>query len=220
MRNLLHRVFEEKVWRGSATDRRSGPGSTMEATTRLRAALPDLFERYKVKTFLDAPCGDWHWMSAVDISDITYLGCDISASVIDANIEEFDRDGVTFSHLDITSDPLPKADMMMCRDCLFHLKHRFRWFFFENFIASDIPYLLMTMHHLDGNRMLTSNGNFAAFSPLAEPFNFPDPVVMIHETMEELPADMSKEEKPLQYRSLGIWRKEDVAKALENAVRE
>lgn len=220
MRKMLQRVFEEKVWRGSAQDRRSGPGSTMEATERVRAALPGVLERYKVKTFLDAPCGDWHWMSTVDIGDVTYIGGDISSAIIDANKEEFDRDGVSFQHLDITSDPLPKADLMMCRDCLFHLKHRFRWLFFENFIASDIPYLMMTMHHLDRNRSLTSNGNYAAFSPRAEPFNFPEPLEMIHETMDALPEDMTKEEKPLSYRSIGIWRKEDVEKAFAAADRE
>lgn len=192
----------------------------MEATERLRAALPSLLERYEVKTFLDAPCGDWYWISTVEIGDVTYIGGDISAAVIDANIESYARDGVTFQHLDITSDPLPKADMLMCRDCLFHLKHKFRWLFFENFVASGIPYLMMTMHHLDRNRNLTSNGNFAAFSPLAEPFNFPEPLEMIHETMDSLPEDISKDEKPLQYRSMGIWRAEDVAKALAAADRE
>ncbi len=214
MRKMLQRVFEEKVWRGSAQGRRSGPGSTMEATERLRAALPDLLKRYEVQTFLDAPCGDWHWMSTVDLGDVTYIGGDIAASVIDANIEEFGRNGVSFHHLDITSDPLPMADMMMCRDCLFHLKHKFRWLFLENFVASEIPYLMMTMHHLDQNRPLTTNGNFAAFSPMAEPFNLPAPIEMIHETMDALPKDMSRDEKPLRYRSLGIWRREDVEKAV------
>jgi hypothetical protein len=216
MRKMLQRVFEEKVWRGSAEGRRSGPGSTMEATERVRAALPSVLKRYNVKTFLDAPCGDWHWMSTVDIGDTIYIGGDISRAVVEQNTEEFSRDGVSFHHLDITSDPLPAADLMMCRDCLFHLKHKFRWLFFENFASSSIPYLMMTMHHLDRNRPLTTNGNFAAFSPLAEPFNFPAPAEMIHETMDELPYDMSSEESPLMYRSLGIWRREDVIVAVQN----
>jgi SAM-dependent methyltransferase len=214
MRKMLRNVFEQKVWRGSDEGSRSGPGSTMEATAKLRAALPGVFDRYDVKTFLDAPCGDWNWMSQVNLGNVAYIGGDIAEPVIADNIARFERPGVSFLHLDITSDPLPKADMIMCRDCLFHLKHKFRWLFFENFLASGIPHLMMTMHHLDRNRPLTTNGNYAAFSPMAEPFSFAAPLEMIHETMEALPADMSREEKPLQYRSLGIWHRDAVADAV------
>ena len=218
MRKMLHRVFENKYWYGSK-EGWSGKGSSMEATTRLRAALPDVLQRYNVSTFFDGACGDWVWMRSVDLSGIEYIGADISLRTIRHHQMRYAHPNRRFIHADITSDTLPDADLMLCRDCLFHLKHKFRWFFFENFVRSNIPFLMMTMHHLETNRQLTSNGNFAAFSPLAEPFLFPEPREMIHETMDELPEDLRAYDdvERRSFRSLGIWSKAAIAAALADA---
>lgn len=217
MRRRLRDVFETKVWRGSEDGYRSGPGSSLEATERLRAALPGFLEDYGVETFLDAPCGDWRWMQEVDLEHVDYIGADISLELIEGNRRRHARAGVRFEHLDITSDPLPKADMMMCRDCLFHLKNRFRWTFFQNFAASEIPYLLMTMHHMDANRPLGEVGRYAAFSPMAPPFHFPEPLAMIHEGFDALPRDWSSVEKPWHYKSMGLWTRAQVGEVLLDA---
>jgi len=215
MRKKLQDVFEEKVWRASASGMRSGPGSTLEATARVRDAFPEILKRYNVKTLLDAPCGDFHWMKEIELGDVTYIGGDISAQIIDDIKGKYTSDKVSFQHLDITSDPLPDADLMLCRECLFHLKHRFKWAFFRNFAASNIEYLMMTMHHFPENPHLSATGNFQPFSPKAPPFNFPEPLEMLHETVDELPTDLSEVEEPLFIKSLGIWRRDDVIKVLE-----
>lgn len=49
-------------------------------------------------------------------------------------------------HLDIAQDRLPQADLMICRDCLFHLSYEDTERFLRNFRASGIPYLLTTTH--------------------------------------------------------------------------
>ena len=82
MRKALQEVFENADWSDQNGSPRSGSGSTLEYTARLRAALPGLMKRYKVKTFLDAPCGDWFWMSAVELKGVSYIGGDISESLI------------------------------------------------------------------------------------------------------------------------------------------
>lgn len=215
MRRVLRDVFETKRWRGSDKGYRSGPGSSLEATRRVREQLPGLLRDFEVETFLDAPCGDWRWMQEMDLDGIEYIGADISLELIEDVRARFAGPGVRFEHIDITSDPLPKADMMMCRDCLFHLKNRFRWGFFRNFADSEIPYLLMTMHHLQGNRPLGAVGNFAAFSPKAEPFHFPEPLAMIHEGFDTLPTDWSRIEKPWHYKSLGLWSRDQVIGVVE-----
>ncbi|MCX8509667.1 MAG: hypothetical protein ORN49_12460, partial [Rhodobacteraceae bacterium] len=81
MRDNLRSVFEKKSWAGINDAPRSGPGSDMAATARLRAALPGVFQRYGVKTFFDAPCGDWFWMQHVDLSALSYIGADISGEL-------------------------------------------------------------------------------------------------------------------------------------------
>ena len=216
MRRVLKDAFETKVWRGSPAGYRSGPGSTLEATERLRQQFPALLDVLDVKTLLDAPCGDWFWMQHVDLSGVDYIGADISEGLVQTNRDRFARENVRFLHLDITSSPLPDADLMLCRDCLFHLKNRYRWAFFQNFAKSQISWLLMTMHHLDSNRPLGAVGNFAAFSPMAPPFDFPAPFAMLHETHDAIPADMSGVERPWHYKSLGLWSRDQVIAVVES----
>ncbi len=216
MRSGLRNAFENLSWAGRRKGPRSGQGSTLEATAPLRAALPGIFERYRVRTFLDAPCGDWTWMQHVDLTGIDYTGGDISLEVVDAVKARHEAPGRSFIHLDITSDPLPRVDLMMCRDCLFHLKWWLRWAFFENFVQSGTPYLLTTMHYIPVNGRLRANAGFQRFNPCAAPFNFDDPVETISETGEiNLDPEYLQSPAGQNQRSLGIWLREQVIAALE-----
>lgn len=207
MRDNLRAAFENRTWASVRKNApRSGPGSNLQSTGALRGALPRIFKEYGVKTFLDAPCGDWFWMQTVDLSDITYIGADISKGLIEENTAKFSRDGVSFLHLDITSDPLPASDVMLCRDCLFHLKFWLRWRFFENVARSDIRFLMLTMHHVTENQRVGGNGGFKPFNPTVEPYNLPPPIEMIAEDADGLP------------RSVGIWSREQVADAVSRRV--
>jgi hypothetical protein len=47
----------------------SGAAATLGETAVLRDALPQVFAALRVKTLLDIPCGDFHWMQLVD-SDV------------------------------------------------------------------------------------------------------------------------------------------------------
>lgn len=217
MRTRVQKAFEERDWSDGGRWPVSGKGSTLESTERLRKALPGLFKKYKVKTFVDAPCGDWHWMRHVDLGGITYIGGDVSSKLIEANEAEYADKNVRFMHLDITSDPLPEGDLFLCRDCLFHLKTWLRWEFFRNFAKSKNKYLLTTVVQTPANRNLRANGGFAAFNPLVEPYNFPKPKEFIPESSDELKlADMSKAVDGFRNRASCLWSR----KQIENAVKK
>ena len=99
------KIYETNNW--SNPESRSGEGSTLTNTENLRAALPDLFKRHNVKTFLDAPCGDFNWMKhVVAETDVTYIGGDIVKPMIEAISEEYADDRTSFLHLDITTGAL------------------------------------------------------------------------------------------------------------------
>lgn len=216
MRHNLKDVFETKTWGTKEGIPRSGIGSTLAATEPLRLALPGIFERYEITSFLDAPCGDWHWMSHVDLSGVDYIGADISTEIVEQNKAAYSAPNREFTVLDITSDPLPKADMLLCRDCLFHLKHWLKATFFMNFVKSEIPYLMTTMHYVHHNRNPRRNGGVAEFNPCSAPFNFAPPLEYVHETenMNLDPEFLQTMEGQLQ-RSLGIWSREQVKEALD-----
>ncbi|QMU58277.1 MAG: methyltransferase domain-containing protein [Boseongicola sp.] len=211
----MKRVFEDKDWSEGGKHPRSGVGSSLALTARIREALPGLFDRYEVQSFVDAPCGDWSWMQEVDLQGVDYVGLDISESLIAANQAAYARDGVSFAVADVTSDPLPKADLFMCRDCLFHLKYWLRWEFFQRFVASGSRYLLTTMHAVEANRNVRDNGRFQAFNPTKSPFDFPEPVEAVVETATRNDAgDLVPVDAPGGERWMAIWSLEQVRKVV------
>ena len=195
---------------------RSGPGSTLEHTESLRGALPGIFKKYEVRSFVDAPCGDWHWMKHLDLSSITYSGLDIVPELVEKNAERFGRENVAFKVADITSDPLPYADMLMCRDCLFHLKFWLRWAFLENFVTSGTPYLLTTVHDNPVNRNVPQNGKFRWFNPRVAPFFLPHPLELVWDAPRGLQTLGDIDFRSKRY--MGIWHRDQISIALSNRI--
>lgn len=168
------RIYEDKAW--SSRESRSGTGSEYKYTAQLRSAMPGLFQTFGIRTILDAPCGDFNWMRhVVAETGIAYVGGDIVKAMIEDNQQKYGTDGIRFQHLDITTGTLPQADMMMVRDCLFHLSYADNMAFLDNFLSSGIPYLFTTTH-LPGpdvsNRDILT-GDFRFIDLFAAPFHFP-----------------------------------------------
>jgi hypothetical protein len=87
IRALFDRVYAEHRWRSA--DSKSGPGSSVEQTAVIRDRLPKLIAELGVKSVLDIPCGDLHWMQHVDLGAARYIGADIVESMIAANRRRF-----------------------------------------------------------------------------------------------------------------------------------
>ena len=74
------------------TDGHCGPGSTLSYTKNLREKLPELLEKYNIKSMLDSPCGLFDWMSTVKFPDnFKYTGADITSSIVEYNKNYFPR---------------------------------------------------------------------------------------------------------------------------------
>lgn len=155
----------------------SGSGSTLDATQQIRAHLVPFLETWKVKRLLDAPCGDWNWMKAILLpADMHYSGAEIVPDLVKKLKAEFGAPDREFLHIDITSDALPRADMMLCRDALFHLSNADIWRFVDNFLASDIPYLLTThMPQIPENKDIVT-GTHRPLNLEAAPFFWGKPI--------------------------------------------
>lgn len=114
------RILQTNLW-GAETSA-SGLGSEKAAVAAVIEALPGLMRRLGVRTLLDAPCGDVGWIAAC-IRDVDYTGVDIVPSLIAANLLRAECGDIAgrFLLVDITRDALPRADLILCRDCLVHL---------------------------------------------------------------------------------------------------
>ena len=153
----------------------SGNGSTLDFTRNLRKELPKLFDVFAIQSVFDAPCGDLNWMSRVlaECSNITYNGGDIVEPLIDRLTEQYaDRPHINFVNIDIINDKLPAADLMLCRDCLFHLSEENIKAFFKNFVSSNIAALLVTSDILQEPNRDIKNGDYRHLNLFDAPYYF------------------------------------------------
>jgi len=171
-------IFDNRKWgfRWGNETTYSGPGSTQHYTENLRRELPKIYEKFNITSVLDAPCGDLNWMNLVinKCKTVDYIGGDIVKSLIDKNTERFGRSGVKFIELDITSNKLPSVDLMICRDCLFHLHKEEIFNFIDNFVNSDIKYLLTSTYTEYNTNVDISVGRFFKINLFESPYNFPE----------------------------------------------
>lgn len=203
--NVFTNIYETNGWKNKES--RSGPGSTLAYTENLRKELPILFKKYNIENVLDAPCGDFNWFKdIVATQNINYTGGDIVSSLIDKNNSMYKSDNINFELLDITKDPLPDADLMVCRDCLFHLSNEDIKKFFVNFINSNINYLLTTTHvNLDEFKNYDiESGKFRKIDLFSDPFSLPkDVLYSIDDWIEGFPP-----------RKMVLFSKNQISKSL------
>ena len=85
-------IYEENRWHNGES--KSGLGSTLAFTKRLRVDLEALFEGLNATSLLDAPCGDFNWMRHVQLpAGCAYMGRDIVPKLIEDLKRDFpDRD--------------------------------------------------------------------------------------------------------------------------------
>src|SRR3984957_18713709 len=116
----FQRIHDTNLW--GATASISGLGSELDATAVLRAELPQLFRKLAITSLLDAPCGEARWINHGDLG-VRTVGVDIVPALIEslqASAAVGDIRG-EYHLADITRDPLPGCDAILCRDCLVHL---------------------------------------------------------------------------------------------------
>ncbi len=183
LKDKFSEVYARNIFGGP--DSRSGAGSDLVQTEIIRREIPRILREYGVRSMLDAPCGDWFWMSKVDLSVEQYIGVDIVDAMISANRATFGRDGVSFEVRDLSRDKLPEVDLIFSRDCLVHLSFDDAIRILRNFKASGAKYLLTTTFtDRSGNEDL-GDGFWRTLNMQIAPFNFPVPIKLVNEGCTE-----------------------------------
>jgi hypothetical protein len=90
----------------------------------------------------DIPCGDFNWISKVDLNNVDYLGSDIVSELIEKNNHNYSNESIRFRTLDLTADSLPEVDLIFTRDCLVHLSYDDTLKALSSIIESGSKYLL------------------------------------------------------------------------------
>ena len=187
----------------------SGLGSEDGATANLRQRLPGLLRELGATSLLDAPCGDGGWISDLDIG-MPYTGVDVVPELIDDLRSRQGRGGISRSFLlaDITRDPLPRADAILCRDCLVHLSFANIAAAVANFRRSGSEWLVTTTFPGLRTNIDCEDGDWRALNLALAPFNWGPPAKLLVEGCTE--GDGGWADK-----SLAAWRLADLPHQFE-----
>lgn len=198
MQEVFRHAYRHNIW-GDA-ESVSGPGSGLVRTKRFREEIPSLLGEIGASFLLDAGCGDFNWMKEVQPIE-QYLGIDIVPELIVHCRERHGGERRTFMHGDITRDALPRADVILCRDCLVHLSFEDALAAVRNFKRSQSRYLLATTFIAFPENFNITTGEWRRLNMERHPFNFPPPDRQIDEYCPH-PDGADKR--------LGLWRLENV----------
>jgi SAM-dependent methyltransferase len=200
---VFTRIYQTRHW-GGAAQPASGPGSTLEATAAIRAALPELLQKYEIKSILDIPCGDFSWMQHVDLQGIDYTGGDIVMPLIAELQARYEQENRRFRVLDLCTDPLPKVDLVIVRDCWVHLSNEAIGRAIANIRSSGSRYLLVTTFRRQTRNQDILTGEWRPVSLEHAPWHWPAPLQVLDEQSTE--ADGRYRDK-----CLGLWAVADVS---------
>lgn len=181
----------------------SGPGSGIEQTQAVREALPEIVREYHIRSFVDAPCGDFHWMGKVALEVDKYIGIDIVPDLIKINRQKYGSVNREFHALDIVVDKLPSADLIMSRDCFIHLSFRDIRSALRNFQRAGYKYILTTTFPGSTSNVDILTGRVRVINLQKPPFSFPKPLLVVNERCAEAGGSFAD-------KSLALWTLPDI----------
>jgi hypothetical protein len=199
--DVFTRIQDTNLW--GSDESRSGLGSAIDATAGLREAIPRLLASLGARSLLDVPCGDFGWLSQCDLADIEYTGADIVTSIVSRNQERYAGARRRFVQADLTTGPLPRADIVLCRDCLVHLSFANIRRALEVLEQSGSTYLLTTTFTEHGKNEDCVDGDWRMLNLQAPPFGFPEPIASIVEGCTEGGGAYAD-------KTLALWRISDI----------
>jgi hypothetical protein len=199
----FQRIHDTNLWGAAASV--SGLGSEIDATAMLRAELPGLLRRLGVRTLLDAPCGDAGWIATADLG-VRVTGIDVVPDLIEALQRRADL-AHDYLLADITCDPLPRADAILCRDCLVHFSFANIARAIDNFGRSGATWLITTTFREWHTNLDCEDGVWRALNFGRAPFEWGAPRELLDEDCMEAGGGWRD-------KSLGAWRLADITASL------
>jgi hypothetical protein len=198
-RQVFEQIYSRGVWLNNDDGResRSGAGSEIDATGEIRTGLPLVLAQIGARSMVDVGCGDFTWMRHVDLG-VKYVGVDVVQSVVDVNRKLYRSAGREFRCLDAVSEPLPAADVALCREVLFHLSFADAKKLLGNVKASGVKYLIATTDTATDFNSDIRTGDFRLLNLRKRPFRLPAPVGWIADEVVQ------------SGRGMGVWRTIDI----------
>jgi hypothetical protein len=187
-------IYRNNLWNNEESY--SGGGSTLRRTSPIRSQLPSLLKERNIKFICDVGCGDFNWMKHLDIGDVTYIGVDIVTEIIDVNRTLYGTSRRVFCELNVVQQVVPEVDLILCRQCLNHLRLADIQATISNFKASRSTYLLATHFPNIERNVDVVTGGCRGLDLTLRPFHFPEPIAILSEDQSD--------------QCLALWRLADI----------
>ena len=136
-----------------------------------------------------------------------YIGADIVPEIIAQNIERYAAADREFIVCDVVNEVPPRADLVLCRDCLVHLSHDEIHAVLENFRRSGATWLLTTTFTNRDENWEIETGDWRPINLELAPYNLPAPVELLNEQSNEIDPNLGA----FPDKSLGLWHLGDLA---------
>jgi hypothetical protein len=183
-KSVFEQIYRKNLWDDSES--RSGSGSGLAATERIRQGLTETLERLNIQTMIDAPCGDFYWLSRLSLDKrlASYIGFDIVPDLIARNKQSWATGRISFEVADLVRQVPPRADLIFCRHLLIHLPFGDSMSLLRNFKSSGSKYLMITTSpHVEKNEEIIYTGSFRPLNLYRAPFNFPPPLFSVDDSI-------------------------------------
>jgi len=122
----------KKGWTGGLPETPCGHGSKLFVTKKQREWIPEIVEKYGIKSIADIGAGDMNWIKKTDLGDVKYIPYDLVPRL--PEVQKFD----------LVQEIPTKVDMIMCLWVLNHFPYEHCQQAIKNIKASGAKYLMMT----------------------------------------------------------------------------
>lgn len=139
---IFENIYKQGLWNDNREDiPLSGPGSSLENTKSFVNFLDNFIKEKNITTCCDLGCGDLTWLKFTKAFTIDYTGIDIVESLIQQHKTLYPDK--KFYNKNIVTDDIPKSDLILIRDVIFHMDLSEINLLFEN-IKDKFKYLIVT----------------------------------------------------------------------------
>ena len=94
VKEIFTKIYRENYWRGENSV--SGSGSDDSQVQTIIKEVNLLITKFKIKTILDLPCGDFNWMRNVNLKNVDYVGADIVEELIINHLDIYSKKKYSF----------------------------------------------------------------------------------------------------------------------------
>jgi SAM-dependent methyltransferase len=120
----FQKIYAANVWGDNGEPFFSGTGSRCEIAELYSTFVIDFIRDHQVLTVIDFGCGDFTvGRRIVETTGIHYSGVDVVPELIERHKIKVQDSRVSFLCADITTDPLPAADLCLIRQVFQHLSN-------------------------------------------------------------------------------------------------